>query len=83
GGLFRALYARFLEEAEGRVPGLAKLGLAPRMHALSDSWSRLAGALRAISEVPGGLVPPQVRELVRAIAREERRYHEDVAALVR
>jgi len=83
GGLFRALYARFLEEAEGRVPGLAKLGLAPRMRALSESWSRLAGALRAISDVPGGLVPPPIRELVHAIARDERRYHEYVAALVR
>ncbi|HEX9402469.1 MAG TPA: BtrH N-terminal domain-containing protein [Anaeromyxobacter sp.] len=83
GGLFRALYARFLEEAAGRVPGLERLGLAPRMRALAESWSRLAGALRAISDVPGGLVPPQIRELVRAIARDERRYHEDVAALVR
>ncbi len=83
GGLFRALYARFLEEAEGRVPGLSELGLAPRMRALAASWSTLAGALRAISDVPGGLVPPRVRELVREIARDERRYHEDVAARVR
>ncbi len=83
GGLFRALYARFLEEAEAAVPALAPLGLARRMRALAEGWSRLAAALRAISEVPGGLVPPHVGELVRSIARDERRYHEDVAALVR
>ncbi len=83
GGNFRALYAAFLEEAEARVPGLAALGLAPRMRALAEAWTRLAGMLKAISDVPGGLVPPQTRALAAAIARDERRYHEDVAALVR
>jgi Domain of unknown function (DUF4872)/Butirosin biosynthesis protein H, N-terminal len=83
GGLFRALYAGFLEEAEAAVPGLAPLGLSRRMRALADGWSRLAAALRAVSEVPGGVVPPPVAELARALARDERRYHEDVAALVR
>jgi Domain of unknown function (DUF4872)/Butirosin biosynthesis protein H, N-terminal len=83
GGLFRALYARFLAEAEEAVPGLAQLGLAPRMRALADAWSRLAAAFRAISEVPGAPVPAPAAELARAIARDERRYHEDVAALVR
>ncbi len=83
GGLFRALYAAFLEEAERAMPALARLGLAPRMRALAQAWSKLAAAFRAISEVPGGLVPPLVRELARAIARDERRYHEDVAAWVR
>jgi hypothetical protein len=83
GGNFRALYARFLEEAEAAVPGLARLGLSPRMRALAAAWSRLAAMMKAISEVPGGLVPPQAREQVRAIARDERRYHEDVAAWVR
>lgn len=83
GGLFRALYGRFLEEAEAAVPGLETLGLAARMHELASSWSRLGAALRELSSTPGGLLPPAVAELVRAIARDERRYHEDVAALVR
>jgi len=83
GGLFRALYARFLEEAEAAVPGLAALVLPGRMRVLAEAWSRLAAAFRAISEEPGGLVPPAAADLVRAIARDERRYHEDVAALVR
>ena len=83
GGNFRALYAAFLEEAEGRVPALGALRLSARMRALAEAWTRLAEMMRAISDVPGGLVPPQVREHVRAIARDERRYHEDVAALVR
>ncbi len=83
GGLFRALYTSFLEEAEAAVPALGQLRLVPQMRALAEAWSRLAGAFRAISEIPGGLVPPLVRELARAIARDERRYHEDVAARVR
>jgi Butirosin biosynthesis protein H, N-terminal/Domain of unknown function (DUF4872) len=73
GGNFRALYAAFLEEAEGKVPGLAALGLSPRMRALAGAWTRLAGMLRAISDVAGGLVPPETRALVRSIAQDERR----------
>lgn len=83
GGNFRALYARFLEEAEAQVPGLASLGLAGRMRSLAAAWTQLAEQLRALSEVPGGLVPPAVREHARALARDERAYHEDVAARVR
>jgi hypothetical protein len=83
GGNFRALYARFLEEAEGHVTGLAKAGLAPRMRAIAAAWTRLGEQLRAISDVPGGLVPPAARALARELADAERRYHEDVAAWVR
>jgi hypothetical protein len=83
GGNFRVLYARFLDEAEALVPGLGKAGLAPRMRALAAGWTRLAEALRAISEIPGGSVPPPVRALARELVDGERRYHEDVAALVR
>jgi hypothetical protein len=83
GGNFRALYARFLEEAEGHVPGLAKAGLAPRMRALAAAWTRLGEMLNAIAQVPGGLVPPPARALARELADGERRYHEDVAAWVR
>ncbi len=82
GGLFRALYARFLAEAEAEVPGLARLGLGVRMAAIAASWSRLAAAFRRTSDGPGGAVPPEVADLARSIARDERRYHEDVAALV-
>jgi hypothetical protein len=83
GGLFRALYARFLREAEAALPGLAAVGLAARMEALADGWTRLAAELRRLSDVPGGAVPSPVAELAAALARDERRYHEDVAALVR
>jgi hypothetical protein len=83
GGLFRGLYARFLEEAEAAVPGLVRLGLAPRMRALAAGWSRLAAAFRELARTPGGGVAPAAAELARALARDERRYHEDVAALVR
>lgn len=83
GGNFRALYARFLEEAEAELPGLAASGLSGRMRALAAGWTRLAELLRRSSEEPGGAVPPEACEQVRALARDERRYHEDVAALVR
>jgi hypothetical protein len=83
GGLFRALYARFLDEAEAAVPALAALGLAPRVRALAAGWSRLAGAFRTLAATPGAPVPPEVAGLARDLARDERRYHEDVAAAVR
>jgi hypothetical protein len=82
GGLFRALYASFLREAETAVPGLAPLGLSARMSALAEGWASLAGALRAISAVPSGLVPPEVAAAAVALGREERRFHEDLAARV-
>jgi hypothetical protein len=83
GGNFRALYARFLEEVEAAVPGLTPGRLSGPMHTLAIGWTRLAGMMRAVSEAPGGAVPPEVCEQVRTLARDERRYHEDVAALVR
>lgn len=83
GGNFRALYARFLEEVEALVPGLAASRLSGPMRALAVGWTRLAGMLRTLSEEPRGTVPPEVRAQVKILARDERRYHEDVAALVR
>jgi hypothetical protein len=82
GGLFRALYASFLREAEGIVPGLSPLGLSARMRALAEAWARLAGALRELAAVPGAGVPPAVADAAVALAREERRFHEDLAARV-
>lgn len=83
GGNFRALYARFLEEAEAKVPGLIPGRLSGPMRSLAAGWTRLAAMLRALSDVPGAAVPPEVAEHVRTLARDERRYHEDVAALIR
>ncbi len=82
GGLFRALYASFLREAEAVVPGLAPLGLSGRMSELAESWASFARALREISDVPNGLVPPAVARAAAALARDERRFHEDLAARV-
>ncbi|HET8538246.1 MAG TPA: BtrH N-terminal domain-containing protein [Anaeromyxobacter sp.] len=82
GGLFRALYAAFLREAEALVPGLARLGLSARMGALAEGWASLARAFREIAQVPGGGVPPAVAAAAAALARDERRFHEDLAARV-
>ncbi|HEX9051807.1 MAG TPA: BtrH N-terminal domain-containing protein [Anaeromyxobacter sp.] len=82
GGLFRALYAAFLREGEALVPGLAALGLSGRMAALAEGWAGLARALREIAAVPGGIVPPPTAAAALALARDERRFHEDLAARV-
>ncbi len=82
GGLFRALYAAFLREVEALVPGLAPLGLSGRMAALAEGWASLARAFREIAAVPGGRVPPDVAAAALALARDERRFHEDLAARV-
>jgi hypothetical protein len=83
GGNFRALYALFLEEAEALIPGLAAGRLSGPMRSIAVGWTRLAGMLRALSDAPRAAVPPEVTDQVRALARDERRYHEDVAALIR
>lgn len=82
GGLFRALHAAFLREAEGLVPSLSGLGLAARMEGLAAGWTRLAAGLRELGGVPGGRVPPELAAQARALAEGERAFHEDVAARV-
>lgn len=82
GGLFRALYARFLEEAQDAVPWLPSLGLASRMSALAERWTRLAAAFADLSRAPGAAPPDDVAALARGIARDERRFFEDLAARV-
>lgn len=82
GGLFRALYASFLREAEAAVPSLAALGLSSRMAELAGAWASLARAFRELSASPSGLVPPAVAAAAAALARDERRFHEDLAARV-
>lgn len=82
GGLFRTLYAAFLREAEALVPALGPLGLAARMDALAAAWTRLGADLRAISLAPGGAVPSGAAARAAGLARDERRFQEDLAALV-
>jgi hypothetical protein len=82
GALFRRLYASFLGEAEGAVPGLARLGLRRAIEEIADGWTRLAAALRALGDEPGAAVPPAVAEQALGLARRERRFFEDVAARV-
>lgn len=82
GGLFRALYADFLREAEPLDRALAGLRLAERMAALAAGWSRLAAGLRDLGDAPGGRVPPELAAQARALAEGERAFHEDVAARV-
>ena len=82
GGLFRTLYASFLEEAEAALPALAHLGLAARARELAARWTSLALALREVGDAPGAAVPADVAAQARALATAERAFHEDVAARV-
>ena len=82
GGNFRALYARFLDEAAGHHPAVARLGLAERMRALASRWTKLAFAFKELSDAPGAGVPVTVAELAASLARDERRFYEEVAAFV-
>jgi hypothetical protein len=80
GSLFRRIYARFLREVEGAVPGLSALGLAEAMEGLAGGWTRLAEALRRVGEQDARTVPAAVLAQARAVAEGERRFYEDVAS---
>jgi hypothetical protein len=82
GGNFRALYARFLAEAAAHLPSVERLGLEGRMRGLASRWTELALAMKDLSDAPGAAVPPPVSELARSLARDERRFYEEIAAYV-
>jgi hypothetical protein len=82
GGNFRLLYARFLDEAARHHPAVERLGLPSRMRAIAAGWTLLAKSFKDLSEKPGAGAPAEVAARVQALAVEERRYHEDVAARV-
>ena len=46
GGLFRRLYARYLEEASPAYPLIAGAGLPARMGAIADGWTAIAAHLK-------------------------------------
>lgn len=50
GGLFRRLYARYLEEASSAHPPVSAAGLPRTMVAVADGWTAIAARLKAISE---------------------------------
>lgn len=75
GGNFRRLYARFLAEAESRLPGKGLSGLSARMEAIADRWTDLATHLKEVSEAeePAGFAA--AGERMAAIASAERAYY--------
>jgi hypothetical protein len=52
------------------------------MRSLAADWTRLALSFKDLSERPGAAVPPEVAEVARRLAAEERRFLEDAAARV-
>ncbi len=58
------------------------LGLLERMRELAARWTRLAEAFKTLSETPGAGMASPAAELARGIARDEQRFHEEVAAFV-
>ncbi len=72
GGFFRRMYARYLEEAAAHVPQVGGAGLAGRMAALADGWTRIAEMLKEASEAGDAAALPRVAESVlRHADREE------------
>ncbi len=69
-----------LEATACDCPALARLGLAERMRDLAARRTRLAEAFETLFEAPGAGIPPAVADLARGIARDERRFHQEVAA---
>jgi hypothetical protein len=82
GGNFRLLYARFLEEAAAHHPAVSDLGLAARMGKIAAGWTLLANSFKDLSGRPGAGAPDEVAAQARDLARDERRFLEDVAARV-
>ncbi|HEU5360559.1 MAG TPA: BtrH N-terminal domain-containing protein [Candidatus Deferrimicrobiaceae bacterium] len=50
GGLFRRIYARYLDEAASHHPPLAGARLAEKMVPVAEGWTKIAGRLKEISE---------------------------------
>ncbi len=82
GALFRLLYARFLAQAAAHHPAVTALGLPDRMAEIAAGWTRLAISFKDLSGHPGQGAGSEVVAQAAWLARQERRYHEDVAARV-
>jgi hypothetical protein len=82
GGNFRLLYARFLDEAARHHPAVEGLRLPSRMREIAAGWTLLANSFKDLSGRPGAGAPAELASRVQALATQERRYHEEVAARV-
>lgn len=72
GGLFRRIYARYLEGIAPVVPALAGAHLAREMTAVADRWTEIASALKRVSESADPAAFRPVRDLLlRAADAEE------------
>lgn len=83
GGLFRRLYAQYLDEAAPLVSAVSAARLAPEMVAVADRWTEIGSALKGVSEAndPAGFRP--VRELFLRVADAEEAFWKRTAAAVR
>lgn len=79
GGLFRALYARFLGEAEDVTPSLAPRGLRPAIRGIAAAWSEIADGLRRAVRAHATEVPRAVVACVARVAASERQFFECLA----
>lgn len=79
GGLFRRMYARFLDEARAHadIPS----DLSNQMRALADMWTALAQILKRAATQGGEAAWDEAVPLTRRIYDAEHRYHHQVAAL--
>jgi len=82
GGFFRRMYARYLAEASACFPPLAGAGLAEKMIAVAEGWTRIAGGLKEISEGNDAAGLPRVADLVLRQADREEAFWREAASLV-
>lgn len=82
GGLFRGLYARYLEEAGEIVPAVAAARLAEEMAALAERWTKIAAVFKRISESKDPAGFREVRELFLRVADAEERFWRRAAGVV-
>jgi hypothetical protein len=82
GGLFRRLYALYLEEAALHYPPVDGAGLAGRMVAVADGWTEIAGLLKEISESRGAGALIRLSDMVLRQADREEVFWREVASVV-
>jgi hypothetical protein len=82
GGLFRYMYARFLDEVAVLIGDRKLVEIAKDLHAIGDQWQAAAGLFERASEayLPAGLLG-EVGELLPQIAAQEQLAWEGLMAL--
>jgi len=78
GAGFRFMYATFLQELAGKTGYTALNALATRLVEIGDRWQEFAVAAARMIRRRDALTPPALAEHLRAIARDERLFFQEL-----